>query len=237
VLVIPKLRVLGEFNRAPVNMNDARHLGSPRLEPVKFRLQVDGALYPRDEFRELADVNAHSLTSESARFDEARAPADIRIEDQLTGLRESLNGRPGEGRRKASRVFVEPVCQTPHRFGVARGGYEPGLCAPRNSQKIEVIHSALHRLRISDSPQDAGNNKPLLSFLKFYDKHKLMDRSISAKQKKRGRPATGVRPMIGLRLSKADIARLDRWAGQHGLTRSDAIRTLIDHALKRKIVR
>ena len=57
---------------------------------------------------------------------------------------------------------------------------------------------------------------------------------LSAKQKKRGRPATGVRPMIGLRLSKPDIARVDRWASQHDVTRSDAIRTLINLALKRK---
>jgi len=57
---------------------------------------------------------------------------------------------------------------------------------------------------------------------------------LSAKQKKRGRPATGIRPMIGLRLSKADIARVDRWALQHDVTRSDAIRTLIAESLKRK---
>jgi predicted DNA binding CopG/RHH family protein len=64
-------------------------------------------------------------------------------------------------------------------------------------------------------------------------KHKRL----SAKQKKRGRPATGVRPMVGLRLSNVDIERVDRWATQHGITRSDAIRILIDKALKRKIVR
>jgi hypothetical protein len=40
--------------------------------------------------------------------------------------------------------------------------------------------------------------------------------------------------MIGLRLSKPDIARVDRWASQHDVTRSDAIRTLINLALKRK---
>jgi predicted DNA binding CopG/RHH family protein len=43
--------------------------------------------------------------------------------------------------------------------------------------------------------------------------------------------------MIGLRLSKADIARVDRWAAQRGITRSDAIRVLINEALKRKRVR
>jgi hypothetical protein len=54
-------------------------------------------------------------------------------------------------------------------------------------------------------------------------------RSISAKPKKRGRgrPATGRDPMIGLRLSKADIVRLDEWAKAMGCTRSDVIRQLI----------
>lgn len=47
------------------------------------------------------------------------------------------------------------------------------------------------------------------------------------KNKKRGRPATGMDPMIGLRLSKVEIARLDRWAKAKGLTRSQAIREAI----------
>jgi len=56
-----------------------------------------------------------------------------------------------------------------------------------------------------------------------------MAKSISAKPKKgrRGRPATGRDPMIGLRLPKAEIASLDRWAKANGFTRSEAIRVLI----------
>jgi hypothetical protein len=72
-----------------------------------------------------------------------------------------------------------------------------------------------------------------LRFDGFYAKHKIMRRSISAKQKKkkRGRPATGVRPMIGLRLSEPETAKLDRWAKVNGhRTRSDAIRALIERA-------
>ena len=61
-----------------------------------------------------------------------------------------------------------------------------------------------------------------------------MRRSISVKRKKRGpgRPATGVRPMIGLRLSDDEIARLDRWAKAQGhRDRSTAIRALIKSGL------
>ena len=38
--------------------------------------------------------------------------------------------------------------------------------------------------------------------------------------------------MIGLRLSKKEIARLDRWAKANGYTRSEAIRAMIKHTLQ-----
>jgi len=60
-----------------------------------------------------------------------------------------------------------------------------------------------------------------------------MSPPISAKRKKkRGRPATGTDPMIGLRLSKKETARLDRWAKANGYTRSEAIRVLIERGLQ-----
>jgi len=60
-----------------------------------------------------------------------------------------------------------------------------------------------------------------------------MKRSISVKQKKRGRPATGVRPIVGLRLSEEEIARVDRWAKERDISRSDAIRALIERGLSK----
>jgi predicted transcriptional regulator len=64
-------------------------------------------------------------------------------------------------------------------------------------------------------------------------------RSISAKPKKRGRgrPATGRDPMIGLRLPKNAIARLDDWAKAMGCTRSELIRGLIEHGLSLRSLR
>ena len=47
------------------------------------------------------------------------------------------------------------------------------------------------------------------------------------KKKKRGRPATGMAPMIGLRLPVDDIARLDKWAKANKVSRSGAIRVAI----------
>jgi Arc/MetJ-type ribon-helix-helix transcriptional regulator len=58
--------------------------------------------------------------------------------------------------------------------------------------------------------------------------------------KKLGRPATGVDPVRGIRLSDALIARIDRWwadAGKGYGTRSDAIRELIERGLEKSVAR
>jgi Ribbon-helix-helix protein, copG family len=71
----------------------------------------------------------------------------------------------------------------------------------------------------------------------FYVSHKNMARSISDRQKKRGRgrPATGIRPLISFRLSEEETARLDAWGEQRGMrSRSDAIRAMITEALDRE---
>ena len=59
-----------------------------------------------------------------------------------------------------------------------------------------------------------------------------LSKKISAKRKKkRGRPATGQDPMIGLRLPPEETARLDQWAKANDYaTRSAAIRALIKRA-------
>jgi predicted DNA-binding protein len=56
----------------------------------------------------------------------------------------------------------------------------------------------------------------------------------NAKQKKRGRPATGTDPMIGFRSSPALTERLDRFAKKEGLSRSKAIRRLVEQGLTAK---
>jgi hypothetical protein len=67
----------------------------------------------------------------------------------------------------------------------------------------------------------------------FYAKHKLMKRSISAKQKKRGRPATGITPMIGIRLSPDKRKAVEAWA-KTALDKpslSEAVRRLVELGL------
>lgn len=55
-----------------------------------------------------------------------------------------------------------------------------------------------------------------------------MSMSIEAKpKKKRGRPATGKDPQIGVRLPPAEIERLDKWAKREGLPRATAARKAI----------
>ena len=62
-----------------------------------------------------------------------------------------------------------------------------------------------------------------------------MKKAIFAKQK-RGRPATGVRPMIGFRADAATRTAIERWAKQQPdkPTLSDAIRQLVELGLKVK---
>lgn len=61
-----------------------------------------------------------------------------------------------------------------------------------------------------------------------------MKKAISVKQKKRGRPATGFDPMVGVRLNADLIERLDRWSEHHGMTRSEAIRLHVENGIKHK---
>jgi hypothetical protein len=53
------------------------------------------------------------------------------------------------------------------------------------------------------------------------------------KKRGRGRPATGKDPLVAFRLPRKDIERVDGWARQHDLTRSEAIREMITEALRR----
>ena len=55
--------------------------------------------------------------------------------------------------------------------------------------------------------------------------------------KKKGRPGrkpTGKTPLVALRLSPAVTARLDAWATRNGLSRSDAIREMIEMGLSQQ---
>ena len=59
-----------------------------------------------------------------------------------------------------------------------------------------------------------------------------MVKSIAIKPKKRGRPATGRDPFIGIRLSREMITQIDEWSKRSGTeTRSEAIRRLVELGL------
>jgi hypothetical protein len=63
-----------------------------------------------------------------------------------------------------------------------------------------------------------------------------MKKAISAKQKRIGRPATGVRPMIGFRADAGFRSEIEKWAkAQPDKPKlSDAIRRLVEIGLKAK---
>ena len=59
-----------------------------------------------------------------------------------------------------------------------------------------------------------------------------MSSSIAVKPKKRGRPATGRDPLVGVRLPPDVVERIDAWANERGVNRSEAIRAMIVAALE-----
>jgi hypothetical protein len=56
----------------------------------------------------------------------------------------------------------------------------------------------------------------------------------SVKHRKRGPPATGKTPITGVRLSADVTDRIDAWAKPQGVTRSEAIRRLVEIGLEAK---
>ena len=58
-----------------------------------------------------------------------------------------------------------------------------------------------------------------------------MSSSIDVKRKK-GRPATGTDPLVGVRISPEIIVKIDAWAAERGSKRSEAIRAMIEATLQ-----
>ncbi len=58
--------------------------------------------------------------------------------------------------------------------------------------------------------------------------------SIPVEPKKRGRPATGRDPLVGFRAPPNLQAQIDAYAAREGLRRSEAIRRLVEDALRAK---
>ncbi|MXV35817.1 MULTISPECIES: hypothetical protein [unclassified Saccharibacter] len=72
-----------------------------------------------------------------------------------------------------------------------------------------------------------------VNFVRDRCKMTSSDLSIKANPKKkgRGRPATGKDPMLGGRVPAALIQRIEGWAAAHNMTRSEAVRRLLQKAL------
>lgn len=54
-----------------------------------------------------------------------------------------------------------------------------------------------------------------------------MSKSINDNRKKRGRPATGLDPMWGVRFPADQREVIDAWAKENSITRAEAIRRLV----------
>ena len=58
-----------------------------------------------------------------------------------------------------------------------------------------------------------------------------MAKSITVKRKKRGRPATGTEPLYGVRIGDQLMAEIKLFASAQRVSRSEAIRRLVEIAL------
>jgi len=61
-----------------------------------------------------------------------------------------------------------------------------------------------------------------------------MKKSIKVKPKTRGRPATGKDPLYGLRISNELMGSIGKWADENSVSRSEAIRRLVELGLRVK---
>ena len=59
-----------------------------------------------------------------------------------------------------------------------------------------------------------------------------VNNGITKKKRRRGRPPTGRDPVLAVRLPNELRASVERWAKNNGVTRSEAIRVLIDKGLR-----
>lgn len=64
-----------------------------------------------------------------------------------------------------------------------------------------------------------------------------MARNSVIRKRKRGRPATGTDPLLPVRFPPELKAAVEKWARANGLSRSEAIRQLVDRALNSKKAR
>lgn len=58
-----------------------------------------------------------------------------------------------------------------------------------------------------------------------------MMKSIKVEPKRRGRPATGKDPLLTTRAPRETISAIEAWASKNGVTRSEAIRRLVELGL------
>jgi hypothetical protein len=105
-----------------VNVHRRGNAGRPPSELVEFSCGKHRTLHAGNELGERADVYPNGLAPSRERFHNRGPTTDMRIEDKIARLSESLDDRTCEDRRKPRRVFVEAMRQSVNRRAIARGG-------------------------------------------------------------------------------------------------------------------
>ena len=126
----------------------------PARQCLKLGFCIEGRLDFADERRQRADISPDRMASQHHRFHEGCAAADKRVQNEVAGLSERFDGRPGELRRKTSRITIKIVGQRCDRRCV--GGCLDELRQPfqvwwfkRSVQGFAPVFLGGHRLTLS----------------------------------------------------------------------------------------
>jgi hypothetical protein len=101
------------------------------------------------ELGERANVDAEALAAGGARLDQRGPSPDMRVQDQVSGLCENLNGRAREDGREPGRVFVESRGSGHARVRQSRAAAMKAACA---SSERRTNFCPFRRAMINKSP-------------------------------------------------------------------------------------
>jgi hypothetical protein len=94
-------------------------------------------------------------------------------------------------------------------------------------------HFAVHRFCLAGTAAIIAASGDLAA-VQYFPYNTIMPKSITVKRKKRGRPATGVDPLVGVRLPPKLIEQIDELAAAQVTNRSEAIRELLQQAINKR---
>jgi hypothetical protein len=142
---------------------------------------------------------------------------------------------PGGGGRTAGDVPGEPLLATsPSQVFRQPSALTGRIALPGRHLFAIGIISRAHFTPLNQVCTVRAGKKFRPSSRLAFTLYAIMAKSLSVKRKKRGRPATGTEPLYGVRFNDQLMSEIMQWAKANAITRSVAIRRLVEQGLKKK---